>query len=505
MNLKQAKEKLSKIEWYRQGGATKPLSISYPWYTCTEMTLFGRKILAKYEVIFFYKNYLQENYISTRSLEKIALYYYSHQVKDKNFINKLFNYWQKRPVFFFSKVVNFLLDKDLSHYSNQDLLELFYKFTRVYLDVWHESIFLDSFDYYGEKILDDFLVKEGSEIGEKELDILLYPPYLSFLQQEKLSLLMIAQKVLKNPRAIKFILKNKNYKKIAQKYPFIEKYLARHSKKYFWLHNDYAQVSYLGPQYFFRNLITILRAGDLKEEITLRNYERNLKRKKEKIFKKYNSSKNFKNTINFLAFLGNFRDARKTYNQMAGNVLHKFALEFSKRTESKIEIIDNLFNWEIKNIFKLKPSFIKEVINRPTGRFYIIKTPTTYEVIKGKDSEKINNYVRELIGRESKLEGKVAYAGFVRGRVKIIKDKNDFWKMKRGDILVASNTRPEYVPIMKIAGAIISDEGGLTCHSAIVSRELKIPCIVGVQSATIVLKDGDLVEVDANHGIVEKI
>jgi len=75
--------------------------------------------------------------------------------------------------------------------------------------------------------------------------------------------------------------------------------------------------------------------------------------------------------------------------------------------------------------------------------------------------------------------------------------------MNKGDILVAPNTRPEYAPIMKIAGAIISDEGGITCHSAIVSRELKIPCIVGVQSASAVLKDGDLIEVDAEKGVIK--
>jgi pyruvate,water dikinase len=110
-----------------------------------------------------------------------------------------------------------------------------------------------------------------------------------------------------------------------------------------------------------------------------------------------------------------------------------------------------------------------------------------------------------LIARKKDLKGMAAYRGFVKGEVKIIKDKNDFYKMKKGNILVAPNTRPEYVPIMKMAGAIISEEGGITCHSAIVARELKIPCIVGVQGVMLLLKDGDIVEVDANNGIVRKL
>ena len=64
---------------------------------------------------------------------------------------------------------------------------------------------------------------------------------------------------------------------------------------------------------------------------------------------------------------------------------------------------------------------------------------------------------------------------------------------------------PEYVPLMKKAAAIVTDEGGITCHAAIVSRELNKPCIIGVKIATKVLKDGDLIEVDAEKGVVKVI
>jgi pyruvate,water dikinase len=63
-------------------------------------------------------------------------------------------------------------------------------------------------------------------------------------------------------------------------------------------------------------------------------------------------------------------------------------------------------------------------------------------------------------------------------------------------------TRPEFVPLMKKAAGIVTDEGGITCHAAIISRELGKPCIIGTQTATQIIKDGDLVEVRANHGTV---
>ena len=78
-------------------------------------------------------------------------------------------------------------------------------------------------------------------------------------------------------------------------------------------------------------------------------------------------------------------------------------------------------------------------------------------------------------------------------------------KMKAGDIMVSIQTMPELLPAMKMAAAFVTDMGGITSHAAIVSREMKTPCIVGTRIATRVLKDGDLVEVDANKGIVKII
>ncbi|MEK7093498.1 MAG: PEP-utilizing enzyme [Patescibacteria group bacterium] len=94
--------------------------------------------------------------------------------------------------------------------------------------------------------------------------------------------------------------------------------------------------------------------------------------------------------------------------------------------------------------------------------------------------------------------------GTIRGKVQIIKDpEKDIFIA--GNILVTSMTRPEFVPLMKHALAIITDEGGIACHAAIVSRELKKPCIIGTKNATQILKDGDEVEVDTDKGIVRKL
>ncbi|RJR28091.1 phosphoenolpyruvate synthase, partial [Candidatus Microgenomates bacterium] len=104
------------------------------------------------------------------------------------------------------------------------------------------------------------------------------------------------------------------------------------------------------------------------------------------------------------------------------------------------------------------------------------------------------------------VEGKSAYPGLIKGKVFVFNwGSKDFNKqianMPEGAVLVAGQTRPSLMPAIRKASAIVTDEGGITSHAAIVSRELKIPCLIGTEYATKIFKTGDLVEVDANKGI----
>ncbi|GEM_PF-6079371 len=103
------------------------------------------------------------------------------------------------------------------------------------------------------------------------------------------------------------------------------------------------------------------------------------------------------------------------------------------------------------------------------------------------------------------VSGSVANKGNATGRVTIVISSADFSKVQKGDVVVASMTRPEFAPIFPLCAAIVTNEGGVTCHAAIISRELKIPCVIGTRIATQVFKDGDVVEVDADKGVVRKL
>ena len=100
------------------------------------------------------------------------------------------------------------------------------------------------------------------------------------------------------------------------------------------------------------------------------------------------------------------------------------------------------------------------------------------------------------------LQGQGAAPGIASGRVVVIRDVKDTGRVKEGDILVTKMTSPDMVPAMRKVAAIITDEGGLTCHAAIVSRELGTPAVVGTKTATHVLTNGQLITVDGEKGLI---
>ncbi len=136
-----------------------------------------------------------------------------------------------------------------------------------------------------------------------------------------------------------------------------------------------------------------------------------------------------------------------------------------------------------------------------------------YEVHPGKElvtfTADIQKVIESIEGKPEAatcLTGTVACKGKVRGRVRIAQTNDPAAvTFAPGDVLVAPSTSPTLMPLMSICSAIITDEGGAMCHAAIVSRELKKPCIIGTKNATKLLSDGDLVEVDAEKGEVRLV
>ncbi len=125
-------------------------------------------------------------------------------------------------------------------------------------------------------------------------------------------------------------------------------------------------------------------------------------------------------------------------------------------------------------------------------------------IVTGASVDEVKIFLNKDRGAEM-VKGVIAYAGTAEGVARIIIDPSEVDLFNDGDILIAPATRPEYLHLMKRAGAFVTNSGGVLSHAAIVARELGKPCIIGTGNATECFMDGDFIEVDADTGIVKKI
>ncbi|MEK9161625.1 MAG: PEP-utilizing enzyme, partial [Patescibacteria group bacterium] len=175
------------------------------------------------------------------------------------------------------------------------------------------------------------------------------------------------------------------------------------------------------------------------------------------------------------------------------------------------EHIFNVSTAELKKGVEYLKNHREEIKNRVNGTVILVHDNNEQEIEYGTfeiNKKIINDYYliqqnhNEMV-KSGQIRGQVGSSGKVIGTAKVIQNfELQKTKLNPGEILVTGMTRPEFVPLMKIAAGIITDEGGVTCHAAIVSRELGIPCVIGTKIATQILHDGDLVEVDADKGVV---
>jgi phosphohistidine swiveling domain-containing protein len=157
----------------------------------------------------------------------------------------------------------------------------------------------------------------------------------------------------------------------------------------------------------------------------------------------------------------------------------------------------------VKSNWKVKPG---EIARRRKRVFLAFEKGRDTQMFYGEDAKSM---LKAALGKREKggLKGMVASTGGrkkISGKARVVykPDKEDF---KMGEILVTSMTRIEFVPLMRRAKAIITDEGGIACHAAIISREMGLPCIIGTKNATRVLKNGDEAEMDLETGVIEVV
>lgn len=292
-----------------------------------------------------------------------------------------------------------------------------------------------------------------------------------------------------------------------------EEKLSKLVEKYCWLPMMALHHSPFDLQYFWKIVDDLVKNLEDPEAelIKLRNKEKERVAELEDTLKEINASKELRNLVYITQAYLNLR----TYRVNITKKFHYYHLallkEIAKRLDLTSEEITFLTYDEILEALKNKKQrkeLVLIVAERQKG-FVNITWKGKTRVIAGVKNiiqamEQYNILAQTPLSKKG-VKGRPACLGIVTGTVKIVRKISELEKVKKGDVLVARMTTPDYMLAIRNAAAIVTDEGGVTCHAAIVSREFNLPCIVGTKTATQVLSDGDVVEVNANEGIVRVI
>ncbi len=400
--------------------------------------------------------------------------YYEH------LLNKMEIFASKIPQTSFNKLN---LTKYLQEWASHLSRTLQYGYNYYFLNQPIAEVVLKAIER--NKIPDAFLVFETFSQAKK----------LSVIQQEKIDLLRLVKKIKVN--------------KLSLKSKLVKEAVSKHLKKYGFMGHYYFRGKPWREAEVIQRLKSWLK-DDWSKEIKQLNHFEQASGITKKLIKKYKFTPFEKKLIYLMkeiAYATNRYDEVHNYLSFKSQGLLKYV---ARKTGVKYSELIEIGFRELLDLLKKNKKATKAFRGILRKRDQVSAFLTYYGQVKIITGPAVKKFFKKEIGetvvlKKDLLKGQGASQGEARGKVVIFKTEADIAKVKKGDIMVAFATVPSFVPAMEKAAAIVTEMGGLLSHAAIVSRELKVPCVVGVENVMKILKEGDLVEVDATKGVVKKL
>lgn len=286
--------------------------------------------------------------------------------------------------------------------------------------------------------------------------------------------------------------------------PAIEKKIAKVAKDFGWFHMEYSADPFL-PEDYRSYLAQALIGG--KRELSPRESEKETQNKKKEFFAQHLNSGYLKRLVKVLEkFAFVLEDTKAAVVEsffLCSSVYEEAAARLGLGYKDMLYLVPP----EIVSLLMAGKRADKRIIEkRKNSRLVVLKN----KKITWADGKAVADFEKKYLPPAEtqetlEIKGVTAYPGKVSGKAVLVKSIADHRRFKRGDVMVTHDGSAELTIMLKEAGAIVTNEGGIICHAATVAREFKTPCIVGTKVATKLIKDGDMVEVDADHGVVRII
>lgn len=404
---------------------------------------------------------------------------------------------------------NMIAKVTLQQKSNKELYRLYRKYEDrhnklydyaiipVYLDLYKPHLTTHVVQYLAQQVRKVHYAHTAKEC----FSLLTVPRELSKVQLEEVALLRIADYIRKVYKGKRFT-RNRLPRKLKQR-------VQHHAERFRFLGYNFEGPAF--PHSYFWRRVREFVADDISPSqkiLRIMHEKKQAQILHRQIVRDLHIDRKYQKLISITQGFIFSKDYRKMSLVQSYYELEPLLTEIGKRVHLTIAEVRNCLLHEIDSMLTEKTGVPKDLTKRMHGCFFVVidgKLPGKVFVDRTYTAMRKYLLKKEDLTQVNYFHGQTASLGKASGVVRIINSTRDLRKMKKGNILVAQMTNPDVVPAMKKAAAIITDLGGITCHAAIVSRELKIPCVIGTKVATKVLQDGDRVEVDANKGDIRKI
>lgn len=420
---------------------------------------------------------------------------------DRNYHKHIFKKLYPR----LSKLEKFSRIRDLTKLSRLRVRHLILTYTDLYTDISPFYIIYNEVRPILKGETESWLKKKVPLRKLQDYHITLTTPLKQLYATEENRALQEIVGTIESDEKVKMLFKNnlsKVLKELPKASPQAFRAIKDHLDSYYWV-----PVERDNPAWTIEDIVSRIQYKLRRQKSTpkkkesleekQRRYEKQLKIPSEMMA-------NFQSLRDYMSAV----DAMKKAYAISHCFLSNFLEETAKRLKVKIADLYFLTPGEISETLKGQKQISKAEVKSRKSCIVIghrISGKWQVQIIKGEAAKSIITKLLEPQKVEEKLfiKGIAASPGKAIGLVKVLKDATEVNKLSQGEILVTPMTTPDYILAIHKAAAIITDEGGVLCHAALVSREFGIPCIIGTKKATKVLKDGDLVEVDAEKGIVK--
>lgn len=465
--------------WYTQGINAVPLYLGWTassgMYTKDYLGYGYSQFLLHYS-----RGYAEMDYL-VDDLVNVWKHIQKHLQQDKHYLRNIRNQYEETVVEYEEKFKKQYHTNDWSQYSLEELHALLVSAGANLRYPVAMSHVIEAIALEGEKEFKKVLFETLRGLDPKEFntvyEILTTPSSLSFVAQEHVHLGHISLQSPEKQEAL----------------------LERHFEKYHWFQNSYLGDKNLTVQDF----VDRLYVTEVPKEIS----EHQIQEQKENVMKKYGLTEHVHTLVDMIDFTTTWQDDRKIQILINVGRMSNILTEVSKRVGVPRSLLEYMGVYESESFESFnnmiqKPGILKERIEG----VYIHQRDREESIVSGNEHNDMLAIKKQLKQQQHDLSedlyGSIANRGTAIGRVVICKTIADMDNVKDGDVLVTSMTRPEFMPALKKASAIVTDEGGITSHAAIVSRELNKPAVIGTKYATQILKDNMIVEVRANHGFI---